>query len=121
MSCFLNKVARHDKICKSKINIYFVHLPKEGKCAEANLLTHLRPEAVSDMASLDMISMRALVVSENLDMSTGAGTLGKTVRGPDVISSDTIQSFLSETIELLTGQPFHDEVEEVRHCGLRFC
>ena len=37
--------------------------------------THLRADAVSDVACLDMTSIRALVVSENLDMSTGVGTL----------------------------------------------
>lgn len=39
------------------------------------MCTHLRAEDVSDEACLDMTSMRALLVSENLDLSTGAGTL----------------------------------------------
>lgn len=50
---------------------------------ETNPLTHLTAEAVSDVACLDMTSIRALVVSENLDMSTGAGTLGNTIHQSD--------------------------------------
>lgn len=42
---------------------------------EDNVLTHLRAEAESAVACLDMTSIRAWVVSENFEMSTGAGTL----------------------------------------------
>lgn len=47
---------------------------------ETDSRTHLRAEEVSNMACLDMISIRALVVSENFDMSTGTGTLVNTER-----------------------------------------
>lgn len=45
------------------------------KGTKDNELTHLRAEAESAVACLDMTSIRALVVSENFEISTGAGTL----------------------------------------------
>lgn len=48
---------------------------EQHKGKPENPLTHLRAEDASDETCLDMMSMRALVVSENLDLSTGAGTL----------------------------------------------
>lgn len=45
------------------------------------LLTHLRAEAESAVACLDMTSIRALVASENFETSTGAGTLGREASG----------------------------------------
>lgn len=52
-----------------------VFIIEQYKKINRNVLTHLSAEADSDVACLDMTSIRALVVSENLDMSTGAGTL----------------------------------------------
>lgn len=73
-----------------------------------------------------MTSIRALVVSENLDMSTGAGTLGNKVHQsdensiPSPISLDTPGSFVlwGKKKKVVQVPPFHDEVQEVRHCSL---
>lgn len=50
---------------------------------ETSPLTHLSAEVVSDVACLDMTSIRALVVSENFDLRTGAGTLRNATRQAD--------------------------------------
>lgn len=60
---------------EAKSNKLNLSQAKRQTDAETNLLTHLRADAVSDEACLDMTSIKALVVSENLETSTGVGTL----------------------------------------------
>lgn len=60
---------------KSMLQFSVMDIKRTG--SEIHLLTHLRADAVSEVASFDMTSISALVVSENLDMSTGTGTLGR--------------------------------------------
>lgn len=76
-------MARHDRIYRCKngklnLNVLSFSTVNNKKTKGTNPLTHLRAEAVSDVACLDMTSIKALVVSENLEMSTGVGTLGDT-------------------------------------------
>lgn len=83
--------------------------------------THRRAEALSVAASLDMMSNRTLEVSENFDLSTGAGTLRSKQRtGADETSVVTAGGFILQAQPLIS-QPFYNQVKEIRHGSLGFC
>lgn len=95
-----------------------------------NVLTHRSAEEVSDVACLDMISIRALAVSENLFFSTGAGTLENVkhsaVKKKCVYRNKNkriwcVWAFCCEETRTQMFLPFHDEVKEICHRSLRLC
>ena len=71
---------RHDRIWRKKTlfkcsTCYVKRYPPDG---HTHTLPHLSAEADSELARVDMTSIRALAVSENLQINTGAGTLRDT-------------------------------------------
>lgn len=101
---------------RSKCNFF-----KWETATEANRLTHLRAEAVSDVACLDITSIRALVVSENFDMSTGAGTLRSKLQSVKKIAAQFTTSVFGALLRKTSCPISHRFITRLRRYATAAC